>query len=93
RRAGPAEEALAAKFRVYPNPAQRVINLELPEGMENATVELYDQLGRKAIALTNLKRDGTHLTGKLSAEIENGVYVVVVKNETERYTSKLLVAN
>lgn len=93
RQARPTDDMLATEISVFPNPAQRLIHIQVPERMENVQIKLYDRLGREVFTQSGLKRQGTQLSCKLSAAIENGVYLVVAENETERYSTKLIVAH
>jgi hypothetical protein len=69
---------ISGKVMVYPNPAQDVINISIPEGFEAEKAEIFDVLGKRVMML-----DQEYADIDIS-HLEAGLYFVVVKNKSVR---------
>lgn len=78
-----AEHNLADQISLYPNPANSLVNLQLPEG---ADLQLFDIQGRE---IEHRRAVTTHQTVDVS-QLQNGIYFVRVIYEGEIFTSRLL---
>jgi len=82
------EDQLMAKIAVYPNPSKGTVNIRLPEGTTNTTLNLYDIQGRKV-----LSKITKAVTEVLDIEnLQEGVYILSIENENFK-TSKKIVLN
>ncbi|HRX69043.1 MAG TPA: YCF48-related protein [Tenuifilaceae bacterium] len=61
-------------FRIYPNPSNGEINIELTESMQNALYEVYDISGRKIIASQPINSTCSKIN------LDSGVYLIVVSD-------------
>jgi len=71
-------------FSIYPNPAKDELKLELPNGLDKASIDIYDMLGKRVYT--------AELTNK-PINISNwskGVYVVRVTSENIVQTKKFI---
>ncbi|WP_020215174.1 S8 family serine peptidase [Flavobacterium rivuli] len=81
-------KAVDSAFKVWPNPAQDVVNISIKDGIEsNASVIIYDVQGRnvKHAALT-----GSENTVNVQ-DLTSGVYFVNVTNGIKKDTKKLVI--
>jgi hypothetical protein len=80
------EEINPGDFSIYPNPASREFRIAGPELSQFRTCEITDTSG-KLVKTVQLNNTGTVGTGNLRA----GVYYVVLRNETQTVSLKLIV--
>ncbi|MBB6369891.1 M28 family peptidase [Chryseobacterium shigense] len=78
-----AENSLEA-IRIYPNPAQDVLHIELPKDHKNFEVEISDMNGRLILNAENEKKMNT-------SGLSNGMYMVTVKSDQNSITRKILI--
>jgi len=80
------ESAFAKAYTMSPNPANSVFQVQFPEGNSQATVIVYDLLGKrvltKEITNTNNSIDVNTLT--------SGVYIVQIQDSERSTTQKLI---
>lgn len=67
------EQQLASRMQLYPNPGSGVYNLVLPEGYHQATVGVYDVLGR-AVQNSNINQQKS----VLSLGLPSGIYMLKI---------------
>ncbi|WP_157505148.1 T9SS type A sorting domain-containing protein [Flavobacterium tegetincola] len=75
---------------LYPNPASGTVQVQYDLGVSNATVELYDLMGRllSQKALADAQGTATLNISNYSA----GVYIVAIRNENQiLYQQKLII--
>ncbi len=80
------EESVKPKVLVYPNPIQDELNLELPEGLRNASIRIFSPQGK-------LLRSWYEEGAKLKMDWSNyppGLYVILLKNGDEEVAYKVL---
>ena len=74
------------EFKISPNPVSTSFDIELPDTVENANVEIYDVLGKQLfsgeISKLNSKIDVT--------EFSNGIYLVRVSNGKSSQTKRII---
>lgn len=70
--------------KIYPNPAQNVIHIELPKNHKDFKVEVTDMNGR---LLMNAENENKLNTSGLA----NGVYMVTVKSDKNNVTRKIII--
>ncbi|MEH6535698.1 MAG: T9SS type A sorting domain-containing protein [Psychroserpens sp.] len=75
------------KFSISPNPASLDLNVELPNSIENATLRVYDLLGKKVLE--------TEMSGLQSVSIDvskwnSGVYIVRVSSDDVTQTKRFI---
>jgi hypothetical protein len=80
------ESAFAKAYALSPNPANAIVQIQFPEGASQATVFVYDMLGKrvlqKAITVADNAVDINRLT--------SGVYIVQIQEEGLSTTQKLI---
>jgi hypothetical protein len=69
---------ISGKISIYPNPAQNVINISVPEGFDAEKAEVFDVLGKKVISLAQEYNDID------ISQMESGLYIIVVKDKGGR---------
>ncbi|KMQ65067.1 leucyl aminopeptidase [Chryseobacterium angstadtii] len=71
-------------IKIYPNPAQDVLHIELPKENKNFQVEISDMNGRLLINAESEKKINT-------SALMNGVYMVTVKSDKNSITKKIII--
>lgn len=74
-------------FIMYPNPALDVVSITLPNGINEATVKIYDMLG-KVVANQIITSNANAIT---TSNLASGSYMVVLRTEYGNATKTLLV--
>lgn len=75
-----------SKFKISPNPVSSEFNIDLPDAINNATIEVFDVLG-KAIYSSEISRfdSAIHVSNW-----NNGVYLVRVSSDNASYTKRII---
>jgi hypothetical protein len=77
------------QFAVFPNPIADILNLKASKTINNAALTIYNSLGLKVFS------DNVSVNSNQPAELKlnqpAGVYFLEIKNETKRYTQKLII--
>ncbi|WP_420379961.1 T9SS type A sorting domain-containing protein [Gilvibacter sp.] len=81
------ETALNASVSIYPNPSPGQFNVSLT-AIPNAQLALYNIAGQLIFKKTLILD-----TNKLDLNLSNGVYLVVIKNDNQQLTRKLVIRN
>ncbi|MBK7096342.1 MAG: T9SS type A sorting domain-containing protein [Saprospiraceae bacterium] len=76
---------VSGKVVVYPNPAQEVINISVPEGFNAEEIEVLDILGQRIMDL------GQEYEEIDISHMEPGLYFIVMKNKDGRMMSSKFV--
>ncbi|WP_299226543.1 S8 family serine peptidase [uncultured Psychroserpens sp.] len=76
------EEETFTSFNIFPNPATTILNIQVPFGISNTNLKIYDTLG-KLILDQNLQRASSQLD---VSSMASGVYIMSFQSEN---TSKL----
>lgn len=71
------------KFKVYPNPVENVLNIELEDETSVNKVNIYNCLGKLVSSTNYLKIDTSHLL--------NGLYVLELETEQGKFSKKIIV--
>ncbi|MBC7525302.1 MAG: T9SS type A sorting domain-containing protein [Flavobacterium sp.] len=74
-------------FKIYPNPAKGLTNIQLPSGIESGIVKIYDALGRVVKNLTITSTDNAISTSDLTT----GTYMVVLRTDYGNATKSLII--
>ena len=86
-------KAKVGQFTVYPNPAQRYVNLELPKSIElqqSINVSVWTVDGRMVFETEGRYDDARHkLNGKVGS-LTSGVYIIKVMAGNQAYQARLL---
>lgn len=70
--------------KIYPNPAQNIIHIELPKDHKDFKVEITDMNGRLLLNAENKNKMNT-------SSLANGVYMVTVKSDKSNVTRKVII--
>lgn len=82
------QDQLIAKVAVYPNPSKGIVNIQLPEGTTNTTLNIYDIQGRKVFSKT-----ATAIAEILNIDnLQEGVYVLSIENENFKTAKKIILS-
>ena len=76
-----------SKFSISPNPASLNLNIEIPGNVENATLKVFDLLGKKV-----LEREISGMQ-TMSVDVSNwnsGVYIVRVTSDDVTQTKRFI---
>jgi uncharacterized protein (DUF2141 family) len=76
-------------LKVYPNPAQNIITIELLENAPLQSIEIYNLVGRLIYSNNNIEAKQQISVDKLS----NGVYLLEVRTANEIYTTKVCITH
>jgi hypothetical protein len=86
------DTAVSQNAVLYPNPSTGgTFNIQLPVDAEQATVNIYNQLGQRVAG--NVSAQGGNLTVQPQAQLMAGIYMVEVNTGNKVYTQKLIVKN
>jgi Secretion system C-terminal sorting domain len=79
--------SMSSNLNLYPNPANSIINFEISNSSStNFKAEIYDIQGR---LIENLNIDDNSTSIDIS-NLENGIYVLVLRNEENTFTKKFI---
>jgi len=70
--------------KMYPNPAKNNVTLELPNHIKDFKVEISDMSGKLVLAKENETEINT-------SDLQNGVYVCLIKANNENVTRKIVI--
>ncbi|GAB1309595.1 T9SS type A sorting domain-containing protein [Urechidicola sp. KH5] len=76
-----------AQFTMYPNPARNFINIGLPQGFQNAEVEIYNYLGTKVQQKLISRVDNSVPTDNLTS----GMYLVRLSSEGKSHSKSVII--
>ena len=80
------DEFSLSKFKISPNPVSTEFNIELPDANNNATIEVFDVLG-KTIYSSEISRFDSAIS---VSNWNNGVYLVRVSSDNASYTKRII---
>jgi len=82
------ETFIENNLKIYPNPAQDVLNIKGVVGVGNANLKIYDLNGRLIIKQAfNFENDQNINV----SEFENGLYIVKIENSRVNFSKKLII--
>ncbi|OFX60305.1 MAG: hypothetical protein A2046_05725 [Bacteroidetes bacterium GWA2_30_7] len=74
------------KLNIYPNPASDILNINISELNNNeGNIEIFDLSGRMIQTVSEIQ-DKINIS-----KLENGIYLIRIKNNTEIYSAKFIV--
>lgn len=77
------------KVQIFPSPASNFITIQIPSQVSNATIEAYDNAGRKVLGYTTSEKETRlDISGLL-----NGIYTFQIITKRGVRTEKVLVIN
>ena len=76
-------------LRIYPDPANELVNVSLPENETFYYCEIIDIFGKRVIIKDNIQT-GNHLIVDIS-ELSPGIYLVNLYTKETKFTKKLIV--
>ncbi len=79
-------ENTESNIAIYPNPANRNLNIEIEDTKENLTLVITDISGREVVKESILNTKSFNIS-----EFNRGIYFVTVYNENFRETQKLII--
>ncbi|MFK5889770.1 MAG: T9SS type A sorting domain-containing protein [Flavobacteriaceae bacterium] len=80
-------DAELLNFSMYPNPSDSKVTLQLPSGINNAQVQVFNYLGK-----TLIQRNLTSTNNSLNvSNLTSGIYFVRIQSDTKVGTKKLIV--
>ncbi len=71
---------------IYPNPSNGHFTVVLTNGNKNASIEVFDVLGKKVYGI-----DNPNSTTEINLNVHNGVYLVKVMNAKNSYLERIVV--
>ncbi|MFC4634447.1 S8 family serine peptidase [Dokdonia ponticola] len=80
------ESAFAKAYSLSPNPANAMVQIQFPEGASQATIFVYDLLGKKVLQKEITTTDNALRIDRLTV----GVYIVQIQEEGFSTTQKLI---
>jgi glucose/arabinose dehydrogenase len=81
---GPAIDKNA--FRIFPNPAQRITRLSIPEHFVGGTLHVFDSEGKEHLARAIRQAEEILQTGHLPT----GVYIIRIQKDKQKLTRKMI---
>lgn len=82
------EEGELKDVSVYPNPAETVLNISLPESFDGVgTIEMMDATGK----LVRTEQTSTKLNTIDVSGLSNGIYLLNITSENGRYSQRIVV--
>jgi len=81
-------ESISSIFTVYPNPSKGLFTLHFDVMPSNATIQIFDVMGRlrKSMVVTQNQQTIN------ASELENGVYIIVVSDQEQSFKEKIVIA-
>ena len=77
------------KLSIYPNPTSGDISIDIPKGLVNFELTIYNQLGQ-AIHRQTVNNNTSHVFKSNIANLPNGVYFVNLQDANARYRVKVI---
>ena len=74
-------------LRVYPNPTNEIINIDLGDVTRETTYELFDVQGRKV----NAKVSSTNFETLNVENLSEGIYMLKIQNGSDKTTKKVVI--
>jgi len=71
------------KLKVYPNPSDHIVNVELPNQQNKFTISIYDLLGQKIY-------ETTMSTNIDISQLSNGIYFLKLSQHSNIWTTKII---
>lgn len=81
-----AENSSLATIQIFPNPAKAIVQINLPEGFENATITIGNLVGKTINTYTT----NTTQTNINVSQLAVGMYLVRVEANGTQFTRKLI---
>ncbi|MDG5492119.1 T9SS type A sorting domain-containing protein [Psychroserpens sp. SPM9] len=75
------------KFSISPNPASLYLNVEIPNTIENATLRVYDLLGKKIL---DIEMNGVQYKSINVSKWNSGIYMVRVSSDDLTQTKRFI---
>ena len=76
----------AEKILLYPNPANNIVSLRLPNSVENAEIHLYNNLGQRVLKAILPSNNATFSVSNLAS----GIYLYKIISSNNTQTGKLI---
>ena len=76
---------------VIPNPAHSNVTVYQKSGLQGSTLELFDLNGQRVLHFILGEDAGTNYFNFDASQLENGVYILTIKNETISSSSPLII--
>lgn len=75
-----------ASFRIFPNPNQGEITIQLDDSFQDAKLVIYDNLGQRVYSKSNLNQNTLDVSN-----LKHGIYIVSIDNNHLNYKTNMLV--
>lgn len=82
------------ELTVYPNPANSVLQLKIPENFKAPVIRIFDENGKLVITeeCEFSRKNNTKIEININ-DLNNGIYFIVLQNENQTRNSKFIVSN
>jgi len=80
------ESSFSKTYSISPNPVNSIFQIQFPEGSIQATIVIYDLLGKSVLEKDVTTPDATIDIGRLTS----GVYIVQIQDERISTTQKII---
>jgi hypothetical protein len=80
-------EGQSGNWKVYPNPVQSTLTVEVPFSLQDGSIELFDALGRKVYS------NSTRSVSRIQIPMESipaGIYQVIYRNSEGTFAAKVI---
>ena len=78
-------------LEVSPNPFEHTVNIQIPKGLKNSKLTIYDQLGRAIRQLPVLEEDIPQTLSVDVADLDSGIYFLsLVSSGRKVMTQKII---
>ncbi len=74
------------EIKIYPNPIENMLNIELPDKAKDAQVKIFDMSG-KLLVTEKL----TSLSNQINVDLTGGFYLLEVQYKDNKYTKRIMV--
>ncbi len=75
-------------FKIYPNPAQNILMIQLAFDLRNAEIKIYNQLGQIEKIISNINIRDIEIE---TTDLPNGVFIIVVQNGDRMVHGKFII--
>ena len=79
-------------FKVFPNPSNGLINIQLPGDTDSIQIEIYDQTGTKVFVKEYQSIEDGQLLLDLTGQLIIGTYIVKASDGIQSYSSRIIIS-
>lgn len=75
-------------MNIFPNPAQDILNIQLPFKASTAEIKIYNVLGKLEKTISNINNQNIHIE---TSELQDGLHFIVLQNGQQQAKAKFII--